>query len=81
MRAVVIPQISSSPCRLTAASPADALRALAPSTVFQHFVGGAAAFTPLARVLRRLPCYRLTLGPQPTQAVAMLASLFPEEKL
>lgn len=75
LRAVVIPQISPSPCHLSRASLAEAFRALAPSTVFQHFVGGAAAFSPLARILRQLPCYRLALGPQPLDAVRLLASL------
>lgn len=78
VQAVVIPQISTSPCQLTTASMGEAFRALAPSTVFQHFVGGAAAFSPLAGILRQLACYRLTLGRQPRDAVALLASLIDE---
>jgi len=78
VRAVVIPQISAGPGGLSKASMADAFRALAPSTVFQHFVRGAASFSPLARMLRQLPCYRLALGPDPQEAVGLLKGLLAQ---
>jgi len=69
LRAIIIPQIGSGRgCTAERADPADALRALAPSTIFQLAGGRALAFEQMARLVRMLPCWRLVVGPDPRAA-------------
>jgi hypothetical protein len=75
LQAVVIPRLGAADCRLTPCSSADALRALAPSTIFQLSGDGGGAFGPLSQVVRRLPCYYLDLSSDPRAAVPTLKEL------
>ncbi|MGE0487972.1 MAG: hypothetical protein AB7S38_02025 [Vulcanimicrobiota bacterium] len=61
LRAIVMPQLGQKDV-LTPVTPAQALLALAPSTVFQLPGDSQATFAALARLSRRLPCYRLELA-------------------
>jgi hypothetical protein len=55
------------------ASPGDALRALAPSSIFQFSGAGAIAFERLAQLVRALPIVRLNLGSDLGQIPAVIA--------
>jgi hypothetical protein len=63
VRAVLIPQVSGSPnTELCEASPAQALLALAPSTIF-HFPGTEnRAIRKMSRLVKQVPCYILKSG-------------------
>lgn len=64
IRAVVTPRVvGAGPTRTVKIGPAEALRALAPSTLMQ-LPGAAKAGTwgVMAELVRRVPCYRLELG-------------------
>lgn len=69
LRAVVMPRLGAPDCRLVPCSSADALRALAPSTMFQLSGDGGRALGPLSQVVRRLPCSFLDLSSDPSAAV------------
>lgn len=43
-------------------SPIEALKALAPSTLFQLIGAGQKDFRAMAELVRTVPCYRLELG-------------------
>lgn len=58
--------------RLRPATATEALLALAPSTVFQ-LPGNGIALGALADLVRGVPCYVLELGPDPAEAVDLLA--------
>ncbi|MCS6910323.1 MAG: hypothetical protein RML99_00020 [Anaerolineae bacterium] len=63
LRAILVPAFSN--CArpsLEPVSSALALRALAPSTLFQLAASGAADFERIAALVKRTPCYRLWLG-------------------
>lgn len=75
LRAVVMPRLGAAECRLTPCSSADALRSLAPSTIFQLSGDGGGALGPLSQVARRLPCYFLDLSSDPRAAVPTLKEL------
>jgi hypothetical protein len=64
VRAVLVPQVvGAGPTRVVPTGPAEALRALGPSTLMQ--LPGAATggvWQALAALVRRVPCYRLELG-------------------
>jgi hypothetical protein len=63
VEALVLPQVASDGAtRLEACSAAAALTALAPSSILQISGLGASTFRFLAEFVRRVPCYRLTLG-------------------
>lgn len=63
VRAVLVPVISAqSESELVKASPIVALKALAPSTLFQLPGSRQHDFYDLARVVEKLPCYVLRLG-------------------
>jgi hypothetical protein len=75
LRAVVMPRLGAVECRLTPCSSADALRALAPSTMFQLSGDGGRALGPLSQVVRRLPCFFLDLDSDPWAAVPAVKEL------
>lgn len=61
--AIILPRVvGSGPNRITPMARAAALRAVAPSTLFQVPDGDAQAFASLARLVARLPCHELALG-------------------
>jgi len=63
LSAVLLPRVSDDgTTRLTPVSPATALLALAPSTLFQLPGATAEEFRTIARLLRDMPCYTLELG-------------------
>ncbi len=74
--AIVLPRVvAPGPTRLVRATAADALRALAPTTVLQLPPDGGSALGPLAALSRRLPVWHLELGGDPAAAVALVAGL------
>lgn len=78
--AVVAPQVvGSGPTRSVAIGPAEALRALGPSTLFQ-LPGGAhpQAWAELASLVRRLPCRRLELGGEVADVAPAVRRLIEE---
>jgi hypothetical protein len=65
--AIVLPRVAPGAVTcLERASAADALRALAPTTIYQLPSNGGLALRPLADLARRAPVYALTLGDEPT---------------
>lgn len=63
VKAVLIPRVTGRPgTTLSPASPGQALKALAPSTIFQLSGAGNSAFKIISSVVKRLPCYYLDLG-------------------
>ncbi len=62
IRALVLPRVSGGASRLRRATGAEALRALAPTTVFQLPGNDGAAFSWIASVARSLPAFALDLG-------------------
>jgi hypothetical protein len=76
LRAVLVPQIAGGPAtRLEPASPAVALTALAPSTLFQLAHAGGGAFARLGALVRAVPCYRLLVGDRPVAAATAIREL------
>lgn len=76
LRAVVLPRVTGQ--ERTDHEPmaaAEALRELAPSTLFQLPGEGAAPLQAMAAVVRRLPCFRLRLGRRETVAAGLRAVL------
>ena len=63
VRAVLLPHISGLPeTRLSAASAAASLMALAPSTLFQLSEAGSNDFKEIAEFVQQVPCYTLEVG-------------------
>ncbi len=63
LRAVLLPVVAGGrETSLRAADAAEALRALAPSSIFQVSGSGGGTFDLLAGLVRALPCYHLALG-------------------
>jgi hypothetical protein len=63
VRAVLVPKVTHAPAtRLSPTSPAAALMALAPSTIFQLRDDDQATLRTLAECVRQVPCYTLHLG-------------------
>lgn len=75
LRAIIVPRIGSGSCSAEPISAGDALRALAPSTIFQLAGSRARALAHLAQLVRTLPCWRLQLGPDPTAAREPIAEM------
>ncbi len=60
---ILLPRVTGLPeTRLRPASPSDALRALAPSSLFQLPGTGRDEFLVLGNFVKRMPCYHLELG-------------------
>ena len=76
LSAIAIPRIvPGRDSRLVAASRAEALRALAPSTMLFFPGWGAKQLEFLAAVIAKLPCYRLEMGEDLSQIPACLEPL------
>lgn len=78
LRALVLPRVEAGrgPHSATSrATPAEALRALAPSTVFQLGGAGAATTRELARLVARVPAFHLHLGTDVAAVPAVLRDL------
>jgi hypothetical protein len=80
IRAVLVPRITHrKQTAFMPASPATALAALAPSTIFQLRDRGAGSFEAMAELLRRVPSFVLELGtdlPQIAPVILELLSRF-----
>ena len=64
IRGVIVPRITgSSDVSMVPIRPAEALMALAPSSIVKRAVPGAAVLSRLSRLVQRVPCYRLEMGP------------------
>lgn len=76
IKAVLLPRISAvSQSNLSAISPAAALLALGPSTVFQLIGEKRQTLKHLGQLVRQLPCYQLELSPDITQTPALITDL------
>jgi hypothetical protein len=76
LRAILVPQISSAgTTALHPASAVDVLKALAPSTVFQLPGAGGETLGVLGEIVRRVPGYRLELGPDLPEIAATIRDL------
>jgi hypothetical protein len=62
-------------CRLQPATPAHALRVLAPSSIYQLPNNRGTGLAPMAELVRRVPSYRIEVGPDPLQAGPVIAEL------
>ncbi len=62
LRAVIVPSVTGGTSRLRRISGGAALRALAPTTLFQLPGSGAEAFAHVAGIVRSLPAWSLELG-------------------
>lgn len=68
LRAILLPTITGQKATsLTVASKSEALRALAPSTIFQLSTGGEQDFRFLAQLVGQVPAYRLNVGTELAQ--------------
>ncbi|MGD2052093.1 MAG: hypothetical protein PVI35_06425 [Acidimicrobiia bacterium] len=73
--AIVLPHVGDGPSRLRPASPAEALLALAPTTVFQLPGAGRPALRFMADLARRVPAFHLELGTPDTVAATVTGLL------
>jgi hypothetical protein len=60
--AILLPRVTSGSVSLRRAGAAEALRALAPSTILQHPDESASGMAVMSRLIRRVPAYVLELG-------------------
>jgi hypothetical protein len=67
LRAIVLPRVTRAPMRLRPCSPAQALQALAPSTLLQTGGDRRQLFDDCASLVRRLPAFILDTGPRTEQ--------------
>lgn len=83
LRAVVVPRIASGErdTRLVKASPAAALSALAPSTLFQLHPPTSEGFRVMADVVRRVPTFYLDLGSEIDRIPAVILQLLASRQV
>lgn len=79
IRAIIKPQITDviEPC-LIPSSSGVALRALAPSTLFQLAGAGASEFAMMADFVKQVPCYTLKLGKNLDKIPSVILNLLKE---
>ncbi|MFN8443097.1 MAG: hypothetical protein U0175_20150 [Caldilineaceae bacterium] len=76
LKAILLPQIKpAGESSINAVSPATALLQVAPSTVFQLIGEKEQILRQLGELVRKLPCYRLELGPDLVQIPTLIADL------
>lgn len=75
LAAIVLPRLTGADRAPRRISPAVALRALAPSTLFQLPGSDARAFAALAALARALPAFELEIGPRPHSTMAAVGAL------
>ncbi|MFK7919471.1 MAG: hypothetical protein AB8G14_15450 [Ilumatobacter sp.] len=79
LRAIVLPTIQPElPPTLTEVSANEALRALAPTSLFQLPGTGRSSLRAMADLARSLPCCRLTVGPDLDANRALVAALLTD---
>jgi hypothetical protein len=76
--AVVAPMLGEIEPALRPISAAEALRAVAPSTIVQSGFGGGASLAALADLVRRVPSYALELSPDPAANAVVVDRLVAE---
>jgi hypothetical protein len=78
--AVVVPRVTGARhgAVLRPAARALALRALAPTTIFQLAGANGGVLGPLAALVRRLPAYELELGAAPHECAGALSTLLEQ---
>lgn len=63
LKAILLPRVAGTlRTTLTPVLPAEAFKALAPSTLFQLSGAGTAAFMIMAKIVRTVPCWQIHLG-------------------
>ncbi len=76
LRAVVVPTIvPGAACRVEGLPRGEALRALAPSTLFQMPGDRAESLSRMSTLIRDLPCFRLYIGDDPAVARPFLEAI------
>jgi hypothetical protein len=73
--AIVLPRVGRGEPQLEPISGGEALRGLAPSTIFQLPLGGTDALGRMGRLARSIPSFSLTIGNDPHAAVELLAAI------
>lgn len=77
LRAIVVPRLAADEdCRTEPLSKSAALRAVAPSTLFQMPGDRRDSLSRLTLLIRQLPCWSLTIGCDPAAAQPLLQALF-----
>ncbi len=78
LRALVVPRVAGhGETSVSPLPPAEAFRALAPSTVFQLPGAGSASLASLAALVKSIPCFALSLGGDPAQTASAVTGLLP----
>jgi len=80
LRAVIVPSVVGGTSRLRRISGGAALRALAPTTLFQLPGSGAEAFAHVADVVRRLPAWSLELGDDRAEIPRLVARAIEDSR-
>lgn len=76
LKAILLPQISpDGKSAVTPVSPATALLAMGPSTIFQLIGEKSQTVHHLGQLVRQLPCYRLALGTDSAHIPALITEL------
>lgn len=76
LRAILVPRITGErDTRLSKSTAIAALRALAPSTLFQLSGAGENSFQMMSKLVRQLPCYTLELGTDINQIPQVILEL------
>jgi hypothetical protein len=79
IKAVLIPQVTGKPdTHIRPATAGAALRALAPSTIFQLSGSGQTAFGMMSSLVKQVPCYVLELGTDMVQIPAAIEHLLSQ---
>jgi hypothetical protein len=76
--AVAVPRIRGGRARTRRVSAAEALRALAPSTVFQMPFDDGRVFASLAALVRSVPCFALDVGDDQAELAHAVAGILEE---
>jgi hypothetical protein len=79
LRAILVPQITGEQdTRLCKSTSIVALKALAPSTIFQLSGAGKNSLQMMSQLVRQLPCYILKLGTDITQIPKVISELLEQ---
>ncbi len=79
LKAILLPRITGGiDTSISPASPVQALKALAPSTLFQLVEPGPAAFQALAKLVRQVPAFYINVGTDLSQIPGVILDLLCE---
>ncbi|MFC1550425.1 serine kinase [Candidatus Neomarinimicrobiota bacterium] len=68
LKYIFVPHITNQPdTSIVQTSPMHALKALAPSTIFQLSRAGKPSFDKISKIVKQIPCYQLNLGNELSQ--------------